>query len=319
MKYRLTAVAAAICVAVFVCVSVEAAIAYEPAALALAAGGKTGDFNGDHVVDIVAQYDYGGTKTGLWVFVSNSYGVFDTRFEPQLWWYGTKYSAAISQIVVGEFNGDGVRDIVAQYDYGGTRTGLWVFASDGDSFHPQLWWYGTKYSAANSQITAADFDADGVDDIVAQYDYGGTKTGLWVFASDGDSFHPQRWWYGTKYSAANSQITAADFDGNGIEDIVAQYNYGGTKTGLWVFASNALTGSWTFTPQRWWYGTKYSAANSQITAGDFNYDGMVDIGAQYNYGGTTTGMFIFWSKGYGFIPFRSWYGTKYSAARSQIG
>ncbi|WP_345454067.1 CHAP domain-containing protein, partial [Nocardioides marinquilinus] len=90
--------------------------------------------------------------------------------------------------VTGDFDGDGLDDVMALYDYGNGTAGLWVFPgttgrTQGASA-PYMVWRETNanwWSQPATKITAGDFDGDGLDDVMALYDYGNGTAGLWVF------------------------------------------------------------------------------------------------------------------------------------------
>jgi hypothetical protein len=109
----------------------------------------------------------------------------------------------------------------------------------------------------------------------------------------------------------------ADIDGNGQEDAVAVYDYGGDSTGIWVWYSHGTTTEL----RREWASDEgaWVADRSKFFAGDFNSDGRTDIGALYDYGGSTTGLWTWLSTGTGFAqPHRVWMSNagSWSAPRS---
>src|SRR5205814_275208 len=134
-----------------------------------------GDFNGDGKADVAAFYDYGGGTTSIWTFAGDGAGYFAT---PVLawssglggWdWWSTKP-------FVGDFNGDGKIVIGAFYDYGGSTTWIWTFASAGSTFNtPIVAWSSCtgRWGWDRSMPLHGDFNGDGKADVAAFYDYGG--------------------------------------------------------------------------------------------------------------------------------------------------
>ncbi|WP_253837499.1 FG-GAP-like repeat-containing protein [Actinokineospora globicatena] len=209
--------------------------------------------------------------------------------------------------VTGDFNGDGKADVLSLYDYGNSTAGLWVFpgtAAGGDSASQpyRVWLSGAgAFTAANSKITAGDFNGDGKTDVLVLYDYGNSTTGLWVLpgtTARGDSASvPYRAWLSGAggFTWANSKISAGDFTGDGKADVTAFYDYGASTTGLWIFPGTSATGDSASVPRRTWLSGAggFTWANTKIATGDFTGDGKADVAALYDYGASTSGIWIF--------------------------
>ncbi|MGW8064740.1 S1 family peptidase [Streptomyces ziwulingensis] len=253
----------------------------------------SGDFNGDGRSDVGVLYDYGaredggGNRTGLWTFTSTGSGFG----EPVKVWDsadGGSWSWSRSEVVAGDFDGDGRDDVGVLYDYGaldggGNRTGLWTLTSTGSGFgKPVRVWDsadGGSWSWSRSEVVAGDFDGDGRDDVGVLYDYGaldggGNRTGLWTFTSAGSGFgKPVRVWDsadGGSWTWSRSKVVAGDYNGDGRDDVGVLYDYGaldggGNRTGLWTLTS---TGSGFGKPVRVWdsadSGISWSWARSDI-------------------------------------------------------
>ncbi|MGW7613651.1 FG-GAP repeat domain-containing protein, partial [Streptomyces sp. NPDC054766] len=170
-----------------------------------------GDFNGDGKSDVGALYKYADTSDGrghsaLWTFTSNGAGF---NKPVKLWDSGTgDWDWDNSELVAGDFNGDGKSDVGALYKYANTSDGrghsaLWTFTSNGAGFNKpvKLWDSGTgSWTADNSKLVAGDFNGDGKSDVGALYKYANTSDGrghsaLWTFTSTGTDFNnPVKVW-----------------------------------------------------------------------------------------------------------------------------
>jgi hypothetical protein len=147
-------------------------------------------------------------------------------------------------MVAADVNGDGKDDIVGIYDYGGGLMKMWTFISDGTDFagaHRSYQGCSGCWQLSRSQMVAADVSGDSKDDIVGIYDYGGGLIGMWSFISDGTDFagaHRSYLSCSGCWRLSQSQMMAADVSGDGKDDIVSAYDYGGGLMKMWNFISD---------------------------------------------------------------------------------
>jgi hypothetical protein len=82
-----------------------------------------GDFLGSGKTDIAVLYDYPNSETGLWLFTS------DSNFQPiQVWVSGQgNWEWSLSEVILGDFQGDGKAEIAVFYSYPNSETGMWLF------------------------------------------------------------------------------------------------------------------------------------------------------------------------------------------------
>jgi hypothetical protein len=131
----------------------------------------SGDFNGDGKTDVAGFYDYGNSETRIhvWLAGSNTFN-YQSGYG---WWSATGYNAAsITNVVAGDFDGNGKDDIAVVYNYGNSETRIHVFLSDGTKFVYKSeygWWNATGYDAnrIKDRVVSGDFNKDGNLDILA--------------------------------------------------------------------------------------------------------------------------------------------------------
>ncbi|WP_263357652.1 Ig-like domain repeat protein, partial [Acidicapsa ligni] len=227
-----------------------------------------GDFNGDGVPDLAVS------NTG-----SNTVGVFlgngDGTFQPQV-----VYGAGVSPegVVVGDFNGDGIADMLV---VNGNNNTLSVLLGNGDgTFQAQI--TTLVGSHAPSAVAVADFDGDGILDVAVSITSGtAASSETAIFLGNGNGTFESL----AAYSPAeSSSIAAADFNQDGIPDLVYS-NHGGNTVS--VMLGN---GDGTFQT-----AVPYTVGSNvgSVAVGDFNVDGNPDIVAPSGNlsGGTTAILF----------------------------
>ncbi|WP_170047562.1 FG-GAP repeat domain-containing protein, partial [Couchioplanes caeruleus] len=130
--------------------------------------------------------------------------------------------------------------------------------------------------------------------IRAFYDYSGSATRLFTFGKLGGpaASETQNWDSSAgNYDAARSKPVAGDFDGNGVQDIAAFYDYGNGHTKLFLFSD---VDNGTGPRQVWDSGHgNWESARASYVAGDFDGDGRAEIGAFYDYGNAQTKLFVY--------------------------
>jgi len=184
--------------------------------------------------------------------------------------------------VVGDFDGDGRTDTATQ-----TAAGVWwvTRTTATGTATPTQW----AALAIHQFPTVGDFNADGKDDIAVR----NATNGAWqVLTSTGSAFSPSR------FGRWNSELTwsnvfAADFTGDGKDDLVGQ-----RSDSAWVVAASTGTA---FASTVW----TFFSSGQFGTVGDFNADGRADVAVR----NATNGAWrVLVSSGSGFTPvkFGTW-------------
>jgi hypothetical protein len=222
--------------------------------------------------DILEMTPYGH----VWVALSNG-----TQFGNAQRWVsdsGFIYDGLHGWVpLLGDINGDGLKDLIEITPYGH----IWVMLSTGASFSAPARWStnGFIFDAGGGWIpTIGDVNGDGMDDLIETTPYGH----IWVMLSTGSGFGTQTRWAvnGFINDAVNGWIIIlGDFNGDHRCDLLQVTPYGH----CWVSLS---TGSSFGAPTRW-------AANGFIfdsvarwipSVGDLNGDGRDDMFEYTPYG-----------------------------------
>ncbi|MEX0801439.1 MAG: S8 family serine peptidase [Dehalococcoidia bacterium] len=247
-------------------------------------------------------YDSGSGKMRFWNFDSDG-----TDFTRNLahdncagcWWLNK------SQMVAADVNGDGHRDMVGVYDYGGGLIKMWAFLFNGASVTTVKVIYtgcGGCWYLSKSQFVATDVNGDGKDDIVGAYDYGNGTMKMWNFISNGSTISSVYKSYngcGGCWYLSKSQMFGGDIDRDGRGDIISVYDYGNSKMGMWAFRSN---GSSFTSVSKVYNGCNgcWNVGSSRFVPADVNGDGRTDMVGAYGYPGNQMGFWNFVSNGSSF-------------------
>ncbi|MEZ5940537.1 MAG: FG-GAP-like repeat-containing protein [Planctomycetaceae bacterium] len=252
-----------------------------------------GDVNGDGLQD---QFTL--SRKGVWMV---RLAGTDTAVE---WgnWTGGPYQ----NIRVGDFNGDGRDDVLAQ----AVSDGSWYAGlSTGSSFG--INGFGRWNASVWVDIVVGDFNGDGRDDIAGLIANGAQ---WWVGLSSGNGFATS--FFGQWEAGAGWRyLRAGDFDGDGYDDIIAQQStghwtlgYGGQSRWVEQAAVRWSTHGWADvlvgdydgdgaddlvgrhsggavwvmqasnrTPVSQFRGFTMAGLNAVVTLGDFNGDGRADL------------------------------------------
>ena len=180
--------------------------------------------------------------------------------------------------VTGDFDGDALTDTAAQ-----TSAGIWwvTRTTASGTAAPTQW-----ASLAIYQFpTVGDFNADGRDDLAVR----NQANGAWqVLTSTGSAFSPSR------FGRWNAELTwsnvfAADFTGDGRDDLVGQ-----RSDSAWVVAASTGTA---FASTVWTFFSSGQFGN----VGDFNADGKADLAVRNATNGSWR---VLVSSGSGFTPIK---------------
>jgi len=219
------------------------------------------------------------------------------------------YGAILADI--GDFDGDGVKDIAFGHHYPGAYSGSsYVYYGSGRGFSTGD--MASLPTAGTYGVVAEDLDADGYDDLVYCNYYNGSSTSI-------DSYV----YYGSASGLTTSNSTALETDG--CRDALAEDLDGDGYTDL-VFANYYENGVGYATDSFVYYGSAsgFSELNREelptqgtlgVDSGDFDGDGYTDLAFSGYYDASST----YWSTSYIYYGTATGYSTSRSDSLSSVG
>jgi hypothetical protein len=233
-----------------------------------------GDFNGDGKQDL-AVLSAAGTGS-VNIYLGNGNGTFQTAKN-----YPVATSTSESRLLaVGDFNRDGIQDLVATND-GLNNVSILLGVGDG-SFQAPVY-----YSVENNpwNVVVGDLNQDGFLDLAVSSD-GGSYVAILQGNGDG-TFKP----FTTAYTGASQvgSVAIGDFNGDGFPDLATTSAPDNT---IYILL-NKGTATPTFQSAVPYLQSDGTPAPSPyyLTLGDFNRDGKLDI-ISANNGNSTVGVLL---------------------------
>ena len=236
-----------------------------------------GDFNGDGFDEMGKAFnDFGSASIDIHVSDGSSLQIERWETKNGGFWDEQQWFA-------GDFNGDGLDDVAKVFGEGGLAS-IDVHVSDGSSFEMERWETQSGSFGVTQKWLTGDFNGDGFDDVVNVFNDNGYAS-VDVHVSDGSSFAIQRWETQEGAFWDEQQWIVGDFNGDGLDDLAKAFDDGGGVASIDVHLSNGSS----FDPVERWETRNGAFGNgNQWFAGDFNGDGLDDIGKAFNEGGFAT-------------------------------
>lgn len=223
------------------------------------------DFNNDGKLDL-AVAEFNTSSSQIQIFEGDGTGHFSLA--------NTLHSSDpsdIRKIRVGDFNRDGKTDIAMLQDF---AVSAW-FGNGSFTFDQVI----LQHYGATADLTVVDLNQDNFGDIVISF-FTNTSTlegGVdGFFGKAARSLTLKHLIAPTTNFQAPGETTAADVNGDGINDLVGLDNDSTSADGLYVWFGNA-NGSFQQTPIRFVYTTDHDTL--AMVPGDFNRDGRIDFAA----------------------------------------
>ena len=170
---------------------------------------SVGDLEGDGSVEIVTGTENGG---GAHVRIFNSDGVL---INPGFFAYDEVYRGGVN-VSIGDLNGDGSLEIISGAGVGGGPH-VRVFNKQGQLINPGFFAYSESFRGGVN-VAVADINGDGVGEIVTGPGLGGSPE-IRVYDKDGILLREPFLAVDTD-DRTGIEVSAADLDGDGVDEIV---------------------------------------------------------------------------------------------------
>jgi hypothetical protein len=170
------------------------------------------DLTGNGIQDIIVASAGTGTDGTISVLLGNGDGTFQApiTFDPGLRFFFPK------SVAVGEFDGDGLRDLAVSYDGAAGEAGILVLAGNGDGSFRLLNNLSFSHLSSAGRLAVADLNGDGTDDLVLPAD-SVNSGGVEVLLGDGHGgFHDVGF---TATTVGGASAVAVGNFGNGFPDL----------------------------------------------------------------------------------------------------
>ncbi len=228
-----------------------------------------GDMDGDGLADVglLSEPDTGSAR----IDVLRSDGERLVA-DPESWWQSDEWVGPLTDLLPGDFDGDGLTDLVALSTDGSCASYIQVFLSTGQAFvlgETELWWnFSIRCSSAETRTALGDFDGDGqTDDLAFFYDDGSGVHRVRVLRFEDESFVQGReslWWEEEPSSTLTDAraLMPGDFNDDGRTDLAVLSDDGECSTRVVMLASQGDG----FEAADWWTGDSYCAGRVRHAA-----------------------------------------------------
>ncbi len=216
-----------------------------------------GDFNGDGYDDMAGRNSAGDLIVGISTETGNG-----RSFVSSTW--GNLTNITDWTVLVGDFNGDGMDDLLGRAAIDGT---FWLAESNGSGFS-NAYWGRLMNTITWSDMLVGDFNGDGRDDTVARAPDGT----WWGSISDGTGL-TNSFWGRWRSNVQWHDVVVGDFNGDGMDDIAGR----GSNKNWWV---NRSVGGYFVI--EWWTNWTATVEWLDVSVGDYDGDGRDDIAGRAN-------------------------------------
>lgn len=235
------------------------------------------DLDGDGYDDIIyTDPSSGGLKvmTGM-----AEWGGYESATADQILDYSLNVSTDAGDVQLVDMDGDGRTDIVVQ----STVDSVWQVRSVTNEQSSLVQQFQGSLSSSWTPFVAGDFNGDGFGDLLIEVGQEGTEFALYAGASsgkvEGSASNRLSWSYsasGADYVVSYAEFyNAADFNGDGFDDLIATSSYSEYEGGASVWVLDMASGETDI-------GRSQTVINvgtsvEQVISGDFNGDGLADL------------------------------------------
>ena len=234
----------------------------------------SGDFNGDGYDDLMFTWESSGQNR---VFYSDGAGGFTLAADPIV-------TAAINghdgAVIAGDFNGDGVDDVMFTWDASGQNRVFFGNTAGGFSAAYEEIAAGAVNGMAGA-VTVGDFNGDGCADIM--YSWADSGLNRTVFGqTDGTFSSIQEIVSAGAINGHDGEVLCGDFNGDGTDDLMFTWSGSGFNRLLLGQSDGSFVNEDNLIAQ-----SAIAGHDGAALAGDFNGDGISDLLFTWSLSGET--------------------------------
>lgn len=187
---------------------------------------------------------------------------------------GTGMDSKSAGLLSGDFNGDGLSDLMRQNMQGTTQTILLFLANANGSFNQVSYTGSDNLDARSANLFPADYNGDGFTDFMVQNKLGASSVVAVYYSNGSGSFTRQTFNAGVNIDNNSANLIPGDFNGDGLTDFMTQTKTGTTANFFIYYATNS---SPLFSVSSLTATTNIDARSAVLIPGDFNGDGKTDF------------------------------------------
>ncbi len=221
-----------------------------------------GDFNGDGLTDFFVYR----ASDGLF---AKWYSSDSGPCSPEFLYRDVRYTYPNAQVSVGDFNGDGLSDVLIYHPDDGAFVKFYADPRLEAFYSPDFIYQVARVTVPHAEMHLGDFNGDGMTDVLVYR----PSDGLFAKWYSGANVSPDFFYQQVRHGFDSGQVVTGDWNGDGLTDVLLyDKNRGGLNGWFQKWYSTPVIGpDFTYLP------VQDTIPDGEVFTGDFNGDGLTDI------------------------------------------